>query len=101
MRNDLQGQMIKYIAAINQYFPEGTKLAIPKGGLSISLNSLRVLMHLIFRKKHSIKELAFVPVISFSSMEYYQNYIRLNYCPLWTNKVESAIKNLALIVNSY
>lgn len=101
MRNDLQGQMVKYIGAINQYFPEGTKLAIPKGGLSIWIELPAGLDAFNFQKKALNQGIGICPGHIFSSIDLYQNYIRLNYCPLWNNKVESAIKNLALIINSY
>ncbi|SNR42251.1 PLP-dependent aminotransferase family protein [Flavobacterium sp. ov086] len=100
MRNDLQGQMIKYIGAINQYFPHGTKLAVPKGGLSIWIELPTGLNAFEFQKKALSQGIGICPGHIFSSLEYYENFIRLNYCPLWNNKIENAIKNLGDIAAS-
>lgn len=100
MRNDLQGQMIKYIGAINQYFPHGTKLAVPKGGLSIWIELPAGLNAFEFQKKALSQGIGICPGHIFSSLEYYENFIRLNYCPLWNNKIEIAIKNLGDIAAS-
>ncbi|MCC9064864.1 PLP-dependent aminotransferase family protein [Flavobacterium piscisymbiosum] len=100
MRNDLQGQMIKYIGTINQYFPHGTKLAVPKGGLSIWIELPAGLNAFEFQKKALSQGIGICPGHIFSSLEYYENFIRLNYCPLWNNKIEIAIKNLGDIAAS-
>ncbi|PBJ15858.1 PLP-dependent aminotransferase family protein [Flavobacterium sp. ACN6] len=100
MRNDLQGQMIKYIGAINQYFPHGTKLAVPKGGLSIWIELPAGLNAFEFQKEALNQGIGICPGHIFSSLEYYENFIRLNYCPLWNNKIEIAIKNLGDIAAS-
>ena len=100
MRNDLQGQMIKYIGAINQYFPHGTKLAVPKGGLSVWIELPAGHNAFEFQKKALNQGIGICPGHIFSSLEYYENFIRLNYCPLWNNKIENAIKNLGDIAAS-
>lgn len=101
MRNDLQGQMIKYVSAITLHFPEATKLAVPKGGLSLWIELPENIDAYNFQKKALNQGIGICPGHIFSSLEYYQNYIRLNYCPLWNNKIENAIKTLANIIRSY
>lgn len=101
IRNELQGQMVKYVNAINLYFPEGTKLAIPKGGLSLWIELPEDIDAFNFQKKALNQGIGICPGHIFSSLEYYKNYVRLNYCPLWTKKTENAIKNLANIITSY
>lgn len=101
MRNDLQGQMIKYIGAISKYFPEDTKLVVPTGGLSIWIALPGGIDGFNFQKKALRQGIGICPGHIFSSLAYYHNYIRLNYCPLWSNKMEKAIKTLAHIIKSY
>jgi DNA-binding transcriptional MocR family regulator len=98
MRNDLQGQMIKYIGAITEHFPNGTKLAIPKGGLSIWIELPNEIDAFDFQKKALSQGIGICPGHIFSSFNYFNNYIRLNCCPLWNNKIDKAIKVLAKIM---
>lgn len=97
-RNDLQRQMIKYIGAITAYFPTGTKLAMPKGGLSIWIELPDGVDAFELQKKALSQGIGICPGHIFSSFNYYNNYIRLNFCPLWNNKIDNAIKVLAVVI---
>ncbi|SDP20608.1 transcriptional regulator, GntR family [Mucilaginibacter sp. OK268] len=101
MRIELQGQMIKYIGAIITYFPEGTKLAVPKGGLSIWIELPAGLDSFNYQKTALSNGIGICPGHIFSSLNYYHNYIRLNCCPLWNSRIENAIKILAKHIKNY
>ncbi len=98
MRNDLQGQMIKYIGSIAAHFPNGTKLATPKGGLSIWIALPDDIDAFEFQKKALSQGIGICPGHIFSSFNYYNHYIRLNCCPLWSNKIDKAIGVLAKVM---
>jgi len=90
--------MIKYIGAITEHFPSGTKLAIPKGGLSIWIELPSEIDAFDFQKRALSQGIGICPGHIFSSFNYYNNYIRLNCCPLWNNKIDKAIKVLAKVM---
>jgi DNA-binding transcriptional MocR family regulator len=95
MRTELHGQMIRYVKAITDYFPEQTRLAIPKGGLSIWIELPAGIDAFELQKKALNVGIGICPGHIFSPLDYYNNYIRLNYCPLWNSKIDNAIKTLA------
>lgn len=95
MRNELQAQMIKYIGTITEYFPKETNLAVPKGGLSIWIELPPGVDAFNYQKEALGQGIGICPGHIFSPSNSYQHYIRLNCCPMWNNKIETAIKKLA------
>lgn len=101
MRLELQGQVIKYVGAITTYFPEGIKLAVPMGGLSIWIELPTAVDTFDLQKKALGKGIGICPGHIFSSSNSYHHYIRLNCCPLWNNKIEIAVKTLGGLIAAY
>jgi DNA-binding transcriptional MocR family regulator len=95
MRITLQTQMIKYVNAISTYFPKGIRLSIPQGGLSIWIELNENTNAFDLQKAALKKGIGICPGHIFSTSDFYHNHIRLNYCPLWNNKIENAIKVIA------
>ena len=100
MRLALQSQMLKYLGTISANFPPNTKLQVPQGGLSIWVELPAGTDAYALQKAALEKGIGICPGHIFSASDFYYNYIRINYCPLWNIKVEKAIKMLGKLVDS-
>jgi len=94
MRLDLQIQMGKYLQAIIKYFPHDIKVAAPQGGLSLWIQLSPKIDAFQLQKTVLQKGIGICPGHIFSASEFFHNFIRINYCPLWNSKIEKTIKIL-------
>lgn len=98
LRHTLLVNQIKFIAAIERHFPEGTRLTIPQGGyflwvkLPDGVNALEI-HHLALANGISI-----APGPIFSAQRGFTNYIRLNYGHIWDARIEASLATLGTIV---
>ncbi|MES2013112.1 MAG: PLP-dependent aminotransferase family protein [Pseudomonadota bacterium] len=98
LRHTLLVNQIKFIAAIERYFPEGTRLTIPQGGyflwvkLPDGVNALEI-HHLALANGISI-----APGPIFSAQRGFTDYIRLNYGHIWDARIEASLATLGAIV---
>jgi DNA-binding transcriptional MocR family regulator len=87
-------------AAISRYFPPGTKVTRPSGGMSLwvelpaEVNALKV-YHLGMASKIST-----APGQLFSAKQKYQNFLRLNCGNPWSERIENAVRELGRIIFS-
>lgn len=98
MRMSLQSQMVKYIGAISAYFPKETRLSVPQGGLSAWIELPAETDAFSLQKASLTKGIGICPGHIFSASDIYHNYIRVNYCPLWNNKTDNALKTIASLI---
>jgi DNA-binding transcriptional MocR family regulator len=100
LRSGIQTQMGKYRNAIVQYFPEQISMSNPKGGYSLWLE-LPAKVNALELQRQALKQgIGFCPGHIFSASQGFSNFIRINCCPLWTNKIGEALKTLGHIVAS-
>ena len=99
MRLSIQSQMIRYIGAISSYFPKGTKLSLPQGGLSAWIELPKNMNAFALQKAALKKGIGICPGHIFSTSDFFHHYIRLNFCPLWNLKIEEGIKTLANLID--
>ena len=97
-RLELHKNLNRTIAIIEQYFPEGTRITRPSGGLVIWIELAENINTSNFQEKAHEHNLSFAPGEIFSSKGDYQNYIRVNYCRLWEKKVEDALIKLGKLL---
>jgi DNA-binding transcriptional MocR family regulator len=82
------------IRAVRQYFPQGTRMTYPGGGLNLwivlpeNINSFE-----LNEKLHSFN-IGIAPGALFNSSGKYKNCMRLNYATLHDDKIEQAIKTI-------
>lgn len=98
MRIELRGQMIKYISAISNYFPDDIRLSVPEGGLSVWIELPENRNAFELQKAALSKGIGICPGHIFSPSDFYHNYIRINYCPLWNSKTENAIITIGKLI---
>jgi DNA-binding transcriptional MocR family regulator len=93
-RLELHKNLVRTTTLIEQYFPEGTRISRPKGGLVVwvelpgGLDTVK-LQDTVFKQ-----EVAYAPGELFSAGGGYHNYLRVSYCNLWSAKIEKAIVKL-------
>jgi len=98
LRHTLLVNQIKFVAAIERHFPEGTRLTIPQGGyflwvkLPNGVNALEI-HHLALANGISI-----APGPIFSAQRGFTDYIRLNYGHIWDARIEASLATLGAIV---
>lgn len=90
--------MLLTVQAIEKYFPKGTRLSRPSGGLVLWLELPEGFDAVKLQQAAELKYIQFAPGPMFSSRGDYVNYIRISYTNLWTGKVESAVQQLGQLI---
>ena len=98
LRKSLHTQCLRYLHAIADYFPAGTKVTRPQGGyvlwiaLNKKINALDVYQQAI---KHNI---SIVPGQVYSTDARFINYIRISFGRPYDSEVERGIKTLGQLI---
>lgn len=98
LRRMLYINSLQYTQAITKYFPEGTRISRPQGGLFLWIelnNEINTLE--LFEKalKHNI---TFVPGKIFTLQNQFNNYMRLSYGLPWSERIEAQLKLMATLI---
>ncbi len=100
-RLELHKNLIRTITIIEQYFPEGTRITRPLGGLVIWIELPSHINTSEFQEIALEHNLCYAPGEIFSSKGDYQNYMRINYCNQWTNDIEKALIKLGALLSAH
>lgn len=100
MRIAIQSQMVKYMNAVIEYFPSGAEIIAPQGGFSLWIALPSNIDAFDLQKAALANGIGICPGHIFSSSDFFNNYIRINYCPIWNHKVECAIKLIGKLIKS-
>jgi DNA-binding transcriptional MocR family regulator len=98
LRKALHTQCLRYIQGILEYFPAGTKVSRPEGGLVLwveldhQLNAWRLYQEAL---KHSI---SVSPGQLFSARGQFRNCLRLSYSRPWDTEVEDGLRTLGRLI---
>lgn len=98
LRKMLHTQCLRYSQAINEYFPEGTRISRPQGGcvlwieLDESINTFELFQQAL---KHKI---SFCPGRIFSLQNKYNNCLRISFGNPWSKQVEDGLKTLGKLI---
>lgn len=99
LRHTLLLQQIKFVEAIERYFPEGTRLTAPIGGYFLWVKLPDGVNSLALHRAAVNSGISIAPGPIFSSQRGYSDYVRLNYGHLWNDEMEAAIATLGKIIN--
>ena len=94
----LQCQVNKYIHAIQEYFPKEIKMAKPAAGYSLWIELPSGVDSIALQGKALELGIGLCPGYIFSMTGLYNNFIRINCCPLWNIKTEKAIEKLGILI---
>ncbi|MBC8986362.1 PLP-dependent aminotransferase family protein [Pedobacter sp. N36a] len=100
LRPVLHRLMLLTVQGIEKYFPEGTRLSRPTGGLVLWLELPEGVNAVKLQQRASAKNIHIAPGPMFSSRGDYTNYIRISYSNIWTEKVETALRKLGELVKA-
>jgi len=98
LRKTLHTQCLRYVQAIKEYFPEGTRLSRPQGGFVLWLEldrNINTIDLFQLALKHHIN---ISPGRMYTLQDRYYNCLRLTFAQPWSEKVEKGIKKLGELV---
>lgn len=98
LRQSLLVSQIKFIEAIERYFPEGTCLTAPQGGYFLWVKLPDSVDALQLHRLASADGISITPGPIFSAQREYRNYVRLNYGHGWNMRHEMALNALGVLV---
>jgi len=92
-------QMQCMSAAVSRYFPPGTKATRPEGGMCLWVELPPQVDALTVYHQAMAARISTAPGPIFSAKQKFHNFIRLNFGNPWTEKIESAVRDLGRIVH--
>jgi DNA-binding transcriptional MocR family regulator len=100
LRHSLLIKQIKFIEAIEKYFPKGTRLTAPEGGYFLWVKLPNGVNALQIHQDALANGISIAPGPIFSAQKQFSDYIRLNYGHTWDSTIESALKTLGSIIKN-
>ncbi|MES2455731.1 MAG: PLP-dependent aminotransferase family protein [Bacteroidota bacterium] len=97
MRQTLQHNSMKYIAAIASYFPEGTRVTQPEGGYFLWIELDKKINTVELYNKAIKFGISIAPGRMFSLQEQFGNCLRLSFGLPWSDELEKKIKLLGML----
>ncbi len=98
MRKALHTQSLRYRQAIQEYFPPGTPMTCPEGGMVLWIELDPKIDAFRLHKEALRRQVSIAPGQIFSASSQYRHYIRLSYSRLWDTQTEASIKVLGNLV---
>ena len=98
LRAALKNQVSNTALAVARYFPEGTRITAPKGGLILWLELDQAVDGMqVFHEAHK-RKIAVLPGIMCSTTKKYKNFIRISCGFRWSEEIDRGIATLGKIV---
>ncbi len=98
LRHALLVNQIKFVEAIERYFPAGTCLTLPQGGYFLWVKLPDNVNALELHKLALNNGISIAPGPIFSAQRHFTSYIRLNYGHIWDARIEAALATLGTLV---
>lgn len=98
LRQTLLVNQIKFIEAIERYFPQGTCLTVPQGGYFLWVKLPDGVDALQLHQLAIADGISIAPGPIFSAQRKFTNYVRLNYGHNWDMRYEMSLNALGVIV---
>ncbi|MDO9601250.1 MAG: PLP-dependent aminotransferase family protein [Rhodocyclaceae bacterium] len=100
LRRQFQKQVEQMMAAVARYFPAGTRVARPQGGLVLWVELPEASDTAQLFPRAIAEGIAFVPGELFSASGLYHNCLRLNCGNPWSAAIEAAVRRLGELAGS-
>lgn len=98
LRGILAQQVHRMRFSVSQYFPRGTRITRPQGGLVLWIELPRSIDSLELQQKALRENISIAPGPIFSAKQKYSNFVRLSCGQMWSEKVDLAVKRLGEIM---
>ena len=99
LRKQLHKNLLLTSRLIEQYFPKGTKLTRPRGGLVLWVELPKHVNAVQLQDAAYEQGIGLAPGEIFSASAGYKNYIRISYCTQWGTKVEKALAKMGKLAS--
>lgn len=99
-RNKLYTNYLQINRAMENYFPDNTKIAQPKGGFMLWLELDERISTTELHNTALSQKINFAPGRIFSQYNQYNNCMRLTYAMEWNDRVESDLEKLGRIIKN-
>lgn len=99
LRHALLVNQIKFVEALERYFPVGTCLTLPQGGYFLWVKLPEGINALELHKLALNHDISIAPGPIFSAQRQFASYIRLNYGHIWDARIEGALATLGALVS--
>jgi DNA-binding transcriptional MocR family regulator len=100
IRRFYAGQMQRMTEAVIRYFPSGTRVTHPAGGMCLWVELPKKVNALVVYHRALAAGIGIAPGPIFSAKQQFGNFIRLNCGNPWSEQVEAAIRTLGRITAS-
>ena len=100
LRTALKNQISNTALAIARYFPEGTRITAPQGGLTLWVELEKKVDGLKVFQEARKQKISIFPGLICSNTGRYRNFIRISCGYPWSEKIEKGIKVLSKIVRN-
>ena len=101
LRLETQKNLLKYVDAIQKYFPRLTRISIPQGGLSLWIELPANINTMQLQQIALSEKIGICPGNIFTTVNDFNHFIRLNYCTLWNKKTDDYLLKLGKICTKY
>jgi DNA-binding transcriptional MocR family regulator len=101
LRKALHTQSLRYIQAVTEYFPEGTRITRPQGGFALWLELDKKVDAYKLHKRALKQGIGIAPGQIFSSQGQFGNCFRMCFGLPWNDRIEQAIRTLGELVKKY
>lgn len=98
MRNSLKKQTANMVMAVARYFPEGTRVSAPKGGICLWVELDKRVDSLELFERARKENIAIVPGNLCSVTDRFRHCIRLNCGYPWSERLEEGVRKLGMMV---
>ena len=98
LRHTLLLQQIRFVQAVEQYFPHGTRLTAPAGGYFVWIKLPDGVDALMLHRRAVAAGISIAPGPMFSARRGFENYVRLNYGHLWDADLDTGLARLGRLV---
>lgn len=99
-RNKIYANCLQFQHAIEDYFPDNTKISQPQGGFMLWLEIDKKIDTAVLYEAAIKQKIGFAPGRMFSQHNQYNNCMRLNFALEWNKKVDFDLKRLGNIVKN-
>lgn len=100
LRQFAKKQICQYRNAILKYFPADVKVTEPAGGYSLWVELPENVNALTLQREALKFGIGFCPGQIFSANNHFLNFVRINCCPMWTTRIDDALKTLGKLTAS-
>jgi DNA-binding transcriptional MocR family regulator len=101
LRPELHRIVLLTLQAIEKYFPKGTRVSRPGGGLVLWVELPKGINAAAVQRAAAGKQIQIAPGVLFSNRGDYTNYLRISCSNLWVKKTEQALRRLADIIHDH